>query len=110
METISRDQARSLVKDREQENVTVVEALPEEYFNKYHLPGARNVPLDENFDETIQQVAPDKSQPVMVYCADADCDASPKAAKRMEELGYTRVFDYEAGKVDWKEAGLTVED
>jgi len=66
METISRDQARSLVKDREQENVTVVEALPEKYFNKYHLPGARNVPLDEKFDETILQVAPDKSQPVMV--------------------------------------------
>lgn len=109
METINREQARSLVKDREVENVTIVETLPSKYFETYHLPGARNVPFDENFDEKIQHVAPDKSQPVMVYCADAECDAAPKAAKRMEELGYSRVFEYEAGKIDWKEAGLTIE-
>jgi hypothetical protein len=44
-----------------------------------------------------------------VYCYDTDCDASPKAARRMEDLGYQTVYDYEAGKVDWKEAGLPVE-
>lgn len=109
METINREEAQLLVKNREREHVTVIEALPAESFEKYHLPGAINVPLDDQFDENIQKAAPDKSQPVLVYCMDADCDASPKAAKRMEELGYSNVYDYEAGKVDWKEAGLTVE-
>jgi rhodanese-related sulfurtransferase len=46
---------------------------------------------------------------VIVYCHDEDCDASPKAARRMDALGYQRVYDYEAGKVDWKQAGLPVE-
>ncbi len=40
---------------------------------------------------------------------DEDCDASPKAAERMEQLGYERVYDYEGGKVDWQEAGLPTE-
>ena len=38
-----------------------------------------------------------------------DCPASPKAGQRMEELGYQNVFDYEAGKQDWQEAGLPIE-
>lgn len=45
----------------------------------------------------------------MVYCYDADCTASPKAAERIEALGYRSVYDYEAGKMDWKQAGLPVE-
>jgi CBS domain-containing protein len=31
---------------------------------------------------------------------------SPRAAWRLEELGFTAVFDYIAGKVDWRAAGL----
>lgn len=108
MHTISREQARDLI-DHE-ENLTVVEALPEKYYNKFHLPGAQNVPLDDSFTESIQSIAPDLSAPVLVYCMDTECDAATKAAAIMEELGYTRIYDYEAGKVDWKEAGLPIEE
>jgi rhodanese-related sulfurtransferase len=52
---------------------------------------------------------PDEDRDVIVYCKDADCDASPKAAKRMEQLGYRNVFDYAAGKEDWKIADLPEE-
>jgi len=106
MQTIGRQQ---LYERLDKNEVTLVEVLNEDYFRKFHLPGAYNVPPGEDFDEEIQQVVPDKSAKVVVYCLDSDCDASPKAAKRMEELGYQNVFDYEAGKVDWKEAGLPVE-
>lgn len=40
---------------------------------------------------------------------DENCDASLKAAGKMEELGYQRVYDDEAGKMDWKQAGLQTE-
>lgn len=36
-------------------------------------------------------------------------DASSQAAHRKEELGYERVYDYEAGKLDWNGAGLPIE-
>src|ERR671937_1838139 len=31
---------------------------------------------------------------------------SPRAAWRLESLGFTQVYDYEAGKADWLAAGL----
>lgn len=104
MQPITRDQLQKL-KDK----VDLVEVLAPENFQEYHLPEAKNVPLDERFDERIQEEIPDKSRPVVVYCQDKNCDASPKAAQRMDELGYETVFDYEGGKTDWKSAGLPVE-
>ena len=90
--------------------VKVVEVLDEKYYKKFHLPGAINVPLGEDFAERIEKAIPEKRTPVVVYCMDAECQASPEAAQRMGELGYVDVHDYEAGKLDWKEAGLPVED
>lgn len=34
---------------------------------------------------------------------------SPRAAWRLESLGFTEVYDYAAGKADWAAAGLPVE-
>lgn len=34
---------------------------------------------------------------------------SPRAAWRLESLGFTRVYDYVAGKKDWSAAGLPLE-
>lgn len=82
----------------------------QELFAKFHLPGAINVPLGDDFEERIQKAVPHRDREVVVYCYDDDCDASPKAAKKMEKLGYTKVLDYEGGKMDWKSAGLPVQD
>lgn len=87
-------------------NLVIVEVLGPDKYEEFHLPGAMNVPLGENFEETIQQAIPDKSKEVVVYCSDHDCNASPTAARKMDELGYEHVYDYSGGKKDWKEAGL----
>ncbi len=34
---------------------------------------------------------------------------SPRAAARLESLGFTQLFDYAAGKADWTSAGLPTE-
>jgi len=107
MQTISRRQVQNLIENRN--DLTIIDVLDEESFCNFHLPGAHNIPLDDSFGEAIEKVVPEKNAPVLVYCMDADCDASPKAARKLEELGYSEVYDYEAGKVDWKEAGLPVE-
>ncbi len=101
MQTIDRRELQQ--KMRENPRLPVVEVLQPPEFEKYHLPNAINVPLGKDFDDRIQRAVPDKSTPVVVYCADLECDASPTAAKKMERLGYERVFDYADGKADWKE-------
>ena len=106
MNSIDREQLQKMI---DEGAVTVVEVLNPENFKTFHLPGAKNAPLSENFEENIQSAVPDKHQPVVVYCMDKECNASPEAAKRMESCGYDRVYDYEAGKIDWKDAGLPTE-
>lgn len=106
MTNIDRDQLRQMMHEQA---VTVVEVLNKDQYEKFHIPGAINVPLSGDFAADIEQAIPDKSEPVAVYCMDEDCDASPKAAKKMKELGYRRVYDYAAGKMDWKQAGLPTE-
>lgn len=107
MQAISRREFRDLLDNGKQ--IKVVDVLGEDAFREFHIPGAINVPLGENFDQEIQDRIPSKKTPVVVYCMDMECQASAKAAARLDELGYSTVYDYEAGKEDWKAAGMPVE-
>ena len=90
------------------EPVILVEALPEKYFRHAHLPGAVNLPHDQ-VDTLAPGLLPDKDAETVTYCASATCKNSDIAARRLVELGYTRVSAYLEGKKDWIEAGLPVE-
>jgi hypothetical protein len=35
------------------------------------------VPFGDDFEERIEQALPDKTEPAVVNCFDADCNASP---------------------------------
>lgn len=87
------------------DDFVLLETLAPEEFEKGHLPGARNLPPDR-VEELAAERIPSKDAEVVVYCASADCDASVKTARKLEELGYTNVVDYEGGKADWKAADL----
>lgn len=107
MQTLERDDLAQMLEN--EDDLTLIEVLAEESFEDFHLPGAWNVPVDaDTFDERVQAIA-DKDDTVVVYCWDIDCDASPRAAKRLEELGFSDVLDYAAGKEDWRGAGLPTE-
>jgi hypothetical protein len=51
----------------------------------------------------------EKEAPVVVYSFDKKCDASLRAARTKEELGYQDVYHYDAGKRDWKEGGFPID-
>jgi rhodanese-related sulfurtransferase len=85
---------------------TVVNVLAEDQYRQRHLPGSINVPLDApDFERRIQEAAPDKGKPVIVHCSSMACQASTKAARRMEALGYREVHDFKAGLEGWEQAG-----
>lgn len=104
-DTITREDLRQAM---EAGSVLVLEALPPAYFEKEHLPGARNLPLDE-----IDRLAPvlilDKDQAVVTYCSNTECPNSGIAAQRLRQLGYRNVRKYPGGKQEWVESGLPVE-
>lgn len=107
METINRSELQEKLASNDP--FVLVEVLSPDKYEEGHIPRAMNIPLNSGFDESALQALPDKNQPIVVYCANTECNASPDAGKRLEELGYTNVADYAAGKEDWKEAGLRLE-
>ena len=107
METIDRDRVREMV-EHERELV-LIDVMPPQSYREFHLPRAINVPADDNFDRQVQREVPNKQRPVIVYCQDEQSAASRRAAARLTELGYENVYDYAAGKMDWRKAGLAVE-
>lgn len=55
------------------------------------------------------ETLPDKDAEIVVYCGNAPCKRSDRAAERLLDLGYTQVRDYHEGMDDWMEAGLPME-
>jgi rhodanese-related sulfurtransferase len=87
--------------------VTVVETLPAEYYARGHLPGAVLIP-DGQAAELAPLLLPDRRTTIVTYCSGTGCANSKNVAGVLEDLGYTHVQVYEAGKQDWIEAGLPV--
>jgi rhodanese-related sulfurtransferase/CBS domain-containing protein len=96
-------EARQLVGD----GIRVVDVLPSSVFEKEHLPGARNLPL-ESF-EPSQVEAWDRGAPLLVYCFDQHCDLSSRAAARFESLGFGAVHDLIGGRAAWTSLGYPTE-
>lgn len=101
---IDRDEVQRLVDDQD---AVVAEVLPRAEFEWAHLAGAIHLPLKGwNPDELRSVLGPDR--PVIVYCNDHQCDMSPRAAWRLETLGF-QAYDYVAGKQDWLAFALPYE-
>ena len=88
------------------------------YLNRSRLANVRLDDLPHLLSREVRRISsahspkplpPDKAAEIVVYCANGPCRNSGLAARRLAEIGYTNVHDYDAGKADWIEAGLPVE-
>ena len=70
-----------------------------------HIPGARHVPRGY-LESRIESAVPDKSTPVVLYCAAGNRSAF--AAKTLQDLGYSTVHSLAGGFTDWKRNGLDI--
>ena len=104
--TITREELR--IKLSSTDRPVLVEALPAKYYAAKHLPGALHLPHDQ-VDALASDVLPQKNAPVVVYCANRQCQNSHIAAHRLSVLGYTDVSVYAGGKQDWEEGGMPFE-
>jgi rhodanese-related sulfurtransferase len=105
-ELIGRDELRASLDG--DEPPTLLEALPERYYRKAHLPGARLMPHDRAA-ELAPALIPSRSAAVVVYCASDTCTNSDQAASTLRQLGYSNVRVYRGGKADWQAAGMPLE-
>jgi rhodanese-related sulfurtransferase len=88
----------------------LVNALSPEAFSEGHIPGSDNLPAtQEDLAEKAGHLAGSKDEEIIVYCASPECDASTKAAHKLEDAGFTNVVEYDGGMKEWKESGYEVE-
>ena len=104
--TISKEDLKQKFDNKE--NFTLIEVLEAPSYEKSHIKGAINIPLAHLAKEATDRFK--KDDELIVYCADFDCSASPKAADKLEALGFSNVLDFAGGKKEWKEAGYPVEE
>src|SRR4051795_6873763 len=85
----------------------IVDVREQHEFEEAHIPGAVHVPRG-HLEQRIEGAAPDRSQPVVLYCASGN--RSALAAHTMQELlGYEDVASMTGGITLWKDRGYDVE-
>ena len=106
MKTISAQELKKKIDDKE--DFVLVDVLSKESFEGKHVPSSKNISVSEIEDKAEEEL-PDKNKLVVVYCSNTACTASPSAAAKLEEMGYTNVVDFESGLAGWQEAGFEFE-
>lgn len=90
---------------RRRDDVMLVDVRESDEWRAGHLPGAIHLPRGF-FELQIDEKLPDKSKPVILYCAGGL--RSALAAMTMEQLGYTDVRHMNGGFTRWRDTGHEV--
>jgi sulfur-carrier protein adenylyltransferase/sulfurtransferase len=88
------------------EGALLVDVRERDEWTEGFIPGAVHVPRG-HLESRIEQVAPDRSRPIVVYCAGGSRSAF--GAKTLEELGYEDVSSLAGGFTDWKRNGFPID-
>jgi rhodanese-related sulfurtransferase len=100
--------------------VLVIDALPKEYYEREHIPGAINMyhitarrKSNNDIKRDILKKLPAylkkksvisaiKKIPIIVYCYSKDCGAARDLVIRLYKAGFHNVLHYAGGIMDWK--------
>jgi molybdopterin/thiamine biosynthesis adenylyltransferase/rhodanese-related sulfurtransferase len=88
------------------EGVAIVDVRESEETESGVLPGAKHVPRGY-LESRIEGVVPDRSTPVVIYCASGT--RSALAAHTLQELGYEDVKSMTGGITLWKDRGYKLD-
>ena len=88
---------------RELTDAVFVDVREQDEWDEGHIPGALYLGRG-NLESRIETAVPDKTQPIVVYCAAGN--RSVFATKTLEALGYENVSSLAGGYTDWKRNGF----
>ena len=86
------------------ENPQILDVRTPEEFESNHIDNAVNVNWNGD-DFAAKVVAYDKSKPVFIYCLSGG--RSKKAAAKLNELGFTNIYELEGGIMKWNAEGFS---
>lgn len=100
IEQITVDQMSDALKN---DSIQLLDVRTTDEYIESHLENAHNICVtDDDFKEKAANL--NRDEPVYVYCKKGG--RSAKAAKILQEMGFTKIYDMTGGILLWEEAGL----
>ncbi|MEI8355650.1 MAG: rhodanese-like domain-containing protein [Deltaproteobacteria bacterium] len=94
----------------ERKEAVFVDARDASFFSRGHLKGAVLMPLGESELNLARfMVKVPSSATLVIYCNGYDCRDSMTLGAKLMEKGYRKVYVYEGGYPEWRDAGLPIE-
>lgn len=101
MITISKDELTNMI-DKERRDVVLIDVLSNDAFKKQHIPMSINIPGDQpQFVQMVMAVTGDKYREIVLYSSGFECGASSNAARKLQEAGFARIYDFQGGTAEW---------
>ena len=97
-------QAKSLFDN----GVVFVDARDDEYFADGHIQNAWNSGFFMELMFKLDSLQ-SRDDGVVLYCSDDDCGSSEELANDLYNEGFTKLFVFEGGWLEWNESGYPVE-
>ena len=102
MKTITAGELRKM-RDADEEFL-LVNTLDAEHFADTKIPGAVSIPQNaSDFVQQTEKQAGAKDRTVVVYCASVRCDSSTQGADKLQNAGFSSVFDFADGYEGWQQ-------
>ena len=80
-------------------NVTIIDVRTPSEYQEGHIENAQNINVQSaDFKSKMENF--DKTKPVYIYCRSGARSAN--AARIMEEMGFTEIYDLNGGILSWK--------
>lgn len=101
MKLIQREELKELL---DGEDCCVVMVMSRQHYSLAHIPGSQAVE-----DWVASHPNPDQEENIVVYCTNELSHASFQAFRKLESLGFAKIYRYAGGLEDWEEAGYPLE-
>jgi len=98
MKTLSALQVKNKI--AQNPKTKLVMTLGPHAYAKCHIPGSLNI---WNIESAKMQF--ERNVEIIVYCSDRTCLASIYAYQQLEQAGYSRIWRFSGGLVEWNKAG-----
>ena len=88
--------------------LVIIDARKEDEFTKGHIENAISLLDTEMSAETLAAHVPSKETPLLFYCNGERCLRSTNAAHKALSWGYTTIYWFRGGWVEWREKNLPI--
>ena len=86
----------------------ILDARPRLFYLSGHVPGALSLPREDferSYEVLREKLETNRSQPIVIYCSDSECEDSKLVRDSLKKLGCTNLSLFELGWSAWTAAG-----